>query len=431
MGSVLINYGFVRFMAWEKKIFWKKAILFIGICGKLGVIFFFKYFNFFIENVNAVFNTSYLTYNILMPLGISFFTFQQISYLVDSFRGETSTYSFVDYVLFVTFFPQLVAGPIVTHGEIIPQFNDVERKKFSSDELARGIYLFSAGLFKKVMIADTLGVGVDWGFAIPGKLSGIETFIVSLLYTLQIYFDFSGYCDMACGIAAMFHLNLPINFNSPYKAASIIEFWKRWHISLTRFLTKYVYYPLGGNRKGKCRTLINIMIVFLISGLWHGANWTYVLWGAVHGMAQIFNRIFKRLWDSVPRVLAWLATFIFVDLTWIIFRSESLTDCGILFRNLISMKTGGIGTGLIESFDIIELTYLEEHIEILQRLKAQIPGLNMWIVVTAALLIVLLGKNCYEKDFRPTWKNAMGSMVMLVWSVLSLSGLSSFLYFNF
>lgn len=431
-GSVLVNYWVVLLMkraGSSGRI--RKTLLAAGILGNLGVIFYYKYFNFFLENINTVFSTSFFVGNILMPLGISFFTFQQISYLVDSYRRETEGYSFLDYSLFITFFPQLVAGPIVTHRELIPQFGEKQRKKFSQEEMARGIYLFSAGLFKKVIIADTLGLGVDWGFGAPAGLSAADTLLVSLMYTLQLYFDFSGYCDMAGGIARMFHLELPINFNSPYKAVSISDFWKRWHMSLTRFLTKYVYIPLGGNRRGKIRTYCNVFIVFLVSGLWHGANWTFILWGAVHGIAQILNRIFCKAWSRVPRIVAWAATFIFVDLAWILFRSESLADCRIMFRNIFTWNPGGISAELISCFDVIEFSYLKEHFAIWQRICEVIPGFHMWIVLGASFATAVFGKNCYEKQFHPTCKKALGCVVMLVWSVMSLSGLSSFLYFNF
>lgn len=432
VGSVLANFWVVLLMKkFGGSLIVRKGLLTAGILGNLGVIFYYKYFNFFLENVNTVFSTAFLTGSILMPLGISFFTFQQISYLVDSYRGETEGYRFLDYSLFITFFPQLVAGPIVTHQGMIPQFGEEQRKKISQEKMAEGIYLFSVGLFKKVMIADTLGLGADWGFAAPGRLSAADTLLVSLMYTLQLYFDFSGYCDMACGIAKMFHLELPVNFNSPYKAVSVADFWKRWHMSLTRFLTKYVYFPLGGNRKGKIRTYCNVFIVFLVSGLWHGANWTFILWGAVHGIAQVLTRVFSKVWSKVPRIPAWAATFAFINLTWILFRAESLGDCVVMFQNIFTWKPGGISTELIQCFDVIEFTYLEEHFGILQKVCEVIPGFNMWIVLGASFAVAVFGKNCYEKQFQPTWQKAMGCVIMLVWSVMSLSGLSSFLYFNF
>lgn len=430
--SVFCNYGVARvLLARFQKDVWRKRILCAGILANVAVIFYYKYFNFLLENVNALFPVSYPVRNIIMPLGISFFTLQQISYLVDSYRGETKDYGLTDYCLFVTFFPQLVAGPIVTHDEMMPQFRDPERKKFSQDSFARGLYWFAVGLFKKVLLADTLGGAADWGFLHPDALSAAGTFVLSLLFVFQLYFDFSGYCDMACGIAAMFHLDLPINFNSPYKACSIIDFWKRWHMSLTRFLRKYVYFPLGGSRRGKFRTYVNIMVVFLVSGIWHGANWTYVLWGCMHGAAQVLNRIFAKLWDRVPKVIQWLGTFLFVDMAFMLFRSDSPGDFAVLCRNIFTGKSGGISGEMIKRFDVTEFVFLRDHSGLLRQIVSWFPGIHMWFVLGVCFLVALFGKNCYEREFRPTAAKAAGSVIMLVWSVLSLSGLSTFLYFNF
>lgn len=429
--SVLVNYGVSRLLVNGKSPVWKKFTLSAGVAGNIGVIFYFKYFNFFLNNVNVLLNTSFNFHNILMPLGISFFTFQQISYLVDSYRGETKEYGLVDYSLFVTFFPQLVAGPIVTHEEMIPQFQDPERKKFSQEGLARGLWWFAGGLAKKVLLADTLGQAVNWGFAHPETLSAAGTLLVSFMYIFQLYFDFSGYCDMACGMASMLHIDLPVNFNSPYKALSIADFWKRWHISLTRFLRKYVYFPLGGNRKGRIRTCINILVVYLVSGIWHGANWTYILWGCLHGIAQVLYRLFGKIWDRLPRFFRWIGTFLFVDIAFMLFRSDSLKDFGILCRNIVSGKQGGIASEIIQCFDVIEFTYLEDHIGVLGGIADRFPYLHVWIVMGIAFLIIVSGKNFYEKEFRPGMIKALSCIVLMVWSVISLSGLSTFLYFNF
>ena len=233
-------------------------------------------------------------------MGISFFTFQQVSYLVDSYRTqETRDYGFIEYTLFVLFFPQLIAGPIVLHKEMIPQFRNEHNRIFNSENFSRGMYIFAIGLFKKVLIADTFSQAVAIGYNNVENLSSLEALLVSFSYTFQIYFDFSGYCDMAIGISSMFNINLPQNFNSPYKSTSIIDFWNRWHMSLTRFLREYVYFPLGGSRKGKVRTYVNVMIVFLVSGIWHGANWTFIVWGIMHGVAQCLNRMFKNIWAKL------------------------------------------------------------------------------------------------------------------------------------
>lgn len=432
IASILFNYVFSYFLRLKGNYrLYHKVLLAFGILGNVALIFYFKYMNFLLENTNILLGQSFTVKNILMPLGISFFTFQQISYLVDSYKGETSDYCFLDYILYVTFFPQLIAGPIVLHDEMIPQFQDPSKKRIQLDNLAKGIWWFAIGLSKKVLLADTLGVGADWGFSHPEQLSGIDTVLVSLLYTFQIYFDFSGYCDMASGIASMFNFTLPVNFNSPYKAVSIIEFWQRWHMTLTRFLRKYVYIPLGGSRCGKVRAWMNILIVFLISGIWHGANWTFVVWGILNGIANVINRIFKKEWEKFPRALRWITNFLFVNMLWIIFRADSLSDSRIMFRNMFSKWETGIHSELVKCFNILEFTYLEEHISLLGRLPERIYGLHIWILLIVSLGIILFCKNCYEKNFRPTLKNGMGSIVLLVWSILSFSGLSTFLYFNF
>lgn len=229
----------------------------------------------------------------------------------------------------------------------------------------------------------------------------------------------------------MFGIELPVNFNSPYKAVSIADFWKRWHISLTKFLRKYVYFPLGGNRKGRLRTYLNTMVVYLVSGIWHGANWTFIMWGSVHGIAQIVNKICSRRWDKIPKVIRWFATFLFIDLSWLIFRADSLKDCGILFRNMLSGKPGGIALEMSQCFDIIEFTYVEDHVGILGSIAGSAPHIHMWIFLVISFLVTLAGRNCYEKKFRRTVANAFGCIVLLVWSIMSLSGLSVFLYFNF
>ncbi|MBQ7359396.1 MAG: MBOAT family protein [Lachnospiraceae bacterium] len=429
--SVLLNYCISKVILKLQQNSIRKVFLWIGLLSNISVIFYFKYFNFFLDNIELISSWEFETRQILLPLGISFFTFQQISYLVDSYKKETEKYTFIDYFLFVTFFPQLVAGPIVLHEEMLPQFNEKKRKIFSHEYFAKGVYLFAMGLFKKVMIADVLGKGVDWGFANYQVLTGLEAVIVSLLYTLQIYFDFSGYCDMAMGIANMFHIDLPLNFNSPYKAVSILDFWQRWHISLTRFLRKYIYFPLGGSRKGLPRTLINVIIVFLVSGIWHGAAWTFVLWGLLHGLANAFCRLFKKTWERVPKILAWLCTFVFLDLTWILFRAESTRQAGHILKTIFSPWEMRVSESLLNCFDLLEFTYVEEHIQVLGNLIEQMPYLHLLIVVILALAIALIPKNNHEKEFKPSVWNGMLTVMLMIWGVFSLSGLSTFLYFNF
>ena len=408
-----------------------KRILQIGILINIGSIFYFKYFNFFIDNINRLCVADFQMRNIVLPLGISFFTFQQISYLIDSYRGETRGYTFAEYAAFVSFFPQLVAGPIVLHNEIIPQLRDEKRKRFTHENFANGIYIFAAGLFKKVLIADTFGKAVSWGWSNIETMTSLEIMIVMLSYTFQIYFDFSGYCDMAVGIGKMFNIELPINFNSPYKSCSIIEFWKKWHITLTRFLRNYIYYPLGGSKKGRFHTYVNILAVFLISGIWHGANWTFILWGGVHGLAQILNRIFKNIWDRCNPVFQWICTFGFINIMWLLFRADNIQQAFMLIKRMITLDTLTINNKLYDTFMLGEIKELEKYIKPLSYLRENIPGLYMWIALAGALFICLNTENLHVKKFKHTFFTACQTIAMLVWSIISFAGVSTFLYFNF
>lgn len=430
-GSILVNYSISKAINNSNNASAQRGLLTAGIIINLASIFYFKYFDFFIQNVNILFQQSFELQNIVLPLGISFFTFQQISYLVDSFRGETKGYGFIEYALFVSFFPQLVAGPIVLHNEMIPQFRDPARRRANAENFGKGIYIFAIGLFKKVLIADTFGKAVAWGFSSVSELTSLEAFLISLSYTFQLYFDFSGYCDMAIGIGNMFNVQLPINFNSPYKAVSIIDFWDRWHMSLTRFLRQYVYFPLGGSRKGKLRTYVNIMIVFLISGLWHGANWTFVLWGGIHGIANCLNRLGRKLWNKLGIITQWFLTFMFVNFTWIVFRAESIEQAGEVIKKILFFDSLSIRNEFVKCFELPEFIYLREHVGLMKVYCYKTWGVPMWIFLISAFFIVLNLKNSSEIEFRPTLRKAFTTIVLLVWSVMSLSGVSTFLYFNF
>lgn len=411
----------------------KKVIMAAGIVLNVASIFYFKYYDFFISNINAIFSQDFALKNIVLPLGISFFTFQQVSFLVDSYKGETDGYDFVEYSLFVVFFPQLIAGPIVLHSEMIPQFADESRKRFNEDNFAHGLFVLAVGLFKKVIIADTLGQAVNWGFVEVFDLTSMETLIVSLAYTFELYFDFSGYCDMAIGIGKMFNIDIPCNFNSPYKAVSIIDFWNRWHMTLTRFLRTYVYIPLGGNRKGTVRTYLNVLIVFLVSGLWHGANWTFVLWGLLHGVAQCINRLIRPVWDKLWVGIRWFITFAFVNCTWIIFRAESVSKGLRLVGKLFvqDADSAKVRAGLFEAFKIPEFKFMELHVGFWRNFVESHNYIYAVIFLVTAFLIAIFGKNMKEYEFKANARTAVVTIALLVWSILSFAQLSTFLYFNF
>lgn len=432
-GSVVVNFLITKVMEHlRQRKNARRLMLILGICINVAVIFYFKYLNFFLKNVNVLFSNSFVLKNIVLPLGISFFTFQQISYLVDSYRDEgTKEYRFDEYALFVTFFPQLVAGPIVLHSEMIPQFKNQRNRYFIPQNFAKGMYDFALGLFKKVIIADTFGRAVAFGFGDIGTLSSMEALIVSFSYTFQIFFDFSGYCDMALGIGYMFNIELPQNFNSPYKATSITEFWERWHMSLTRFLKTYIYIPLGGNRKGKLRTYLNVMIVYLVSGIWHGANWTFILWGVLHGLFSCLNRLFKKSWEKLSEVTRWAATFMIVNVFWIIFRADDVSSAIMFIKEMFSFSDFSIRSELYNCFKLTEFKILEEEISFLNYLPSRITGFYLWLFILGGFFIVLNLPNSKETDFKPTVGKSLMVVFFMLWAVVSLAGISTFLYFDF
>lgn len=427
IGNFLISKGMEK-LGHNQRL--RKFILAFGIIADVAVIFYFKYFDFFLQNLNRAFNQSFELRHILLPLGISFFTFQQISYLVDSYRGETKGYTFIEYALFVAYFPQLIAGPIVLHNEIIPQFKDKNKRNFDARNFSKGMYIFAIGLFKKVIIADTFGKAVTYGFGTIATLSSMEALIVSLSYTFQLYFDFSGYCDMAIGIGNMFNIELPQNFNSPYKAVSITDFWARWHMSLTRFLKTYIYIPLGGNRKGRVRTYINIMIVYIVSGIWHGANWTFILWGFIHGILNCLNRMFKNTWDKLGKVTQWAVTFMTVNVLWVIFRADNISSAVMFIKKMFNMSSFTISRELYNAFLLPELILMSKF-PIIRQITSRVMGFNLWLFIFGAFFIVLNLNNSKEIEFKPTAARSAATVILTVWSVISLSGVSTFLYFNF
>jgi alginate O-acetyltransferase complex protein AlgI len=298
---------------------------------------YFKYSDFLIESINYTLKTDVPLFELALPLAISFFTFQQIAYLVDSYRRVTKERDFINYAVFVTFFPQLIAGPIVHHKEMMPQFTNAKTKVINYKNISQGLFIFSIGLFKKVVIADSFSVWANAGFDKATTLNFFEAWVTSLSYTFQLYFDFSGYADMAIGIALLFNIKLPINFNSPYQSTNIQEFWHRWHITLSRFLRDYVYIPLGGSRKGSFRIYSNLMATFVLGGIWHGAGWLFLLWGVLHGTALIIYRLWAQLGIKLWYWLSWVITFNFINITWVFFRAEEWGDATKVLNGMVSI----------------------------------------------------------------------------------------------
>ena len=323
VASILINYFISYLLTFFRTKTAGRIGLLVGIGINLALLFYFKYFDFFIENINYLFQTDFNLKHILLPLGISFFTFQQLSFIIDRCTGKAEHYSFTNYAAFVTFFPQLIAGPIVLYKELIPQFDDPEKQKFHADNFAKGISLFVLGLGKKVLLADTLALVTNFGFEQTYFLDAPSTLLVILSYTFQIYFDFSGYSDMAIGMGRMFGFDFMENFRYPYAAGSMQGFWRRWHISLSGWFREYLYIPLGGNRKGRTRIWLNRLLVFFFTGLWHGANWTFVVWGLFHGSFLMLETVFPKMTKKMG-VFRHVYVLLVVCVGFVIFRAESM-----------------------------------------------------------------------------------------------------------
>ena len=421
----------------------KKVVLTLGIVVNLALIGYFKYANYFLSIVSKLSGTNFNLENIILPLAISFFTFQQIAYLVDAYKGETKEYNFLDYCLFVTFFPQLIAGPIIHHKEVMPQFADKSTYRFNPENMAVGITIFSLGLFKKVVFADNIAIYATPVFnaaSLGTAPTLVEAWVAAIAYTLQLYFDFSGYSDMAIGIARMFGIKLPINFDSPYKAISISDFWRRWHITLSNFLRDYLYIRLGGSRKGEFRRNFNLFITMLLGGLWHGAGWTFVFWGGLHGTYLVINHqwrsLRKRLGHDLKnthwfdRGCGWLLTFVAVVIGWVFFRANNMGAALRILRGMIGLNGISLSTSFITSILLIIFLLM---------VALFTPNTQQWMERYDPALNHEVEKNSVSSN-QSLWKrlrwepNQLFSLIVAaiaLIAILSLPKETEFLYFQF
>jgi D-alanyl-lipoteichoic acid acyltransferase DltB (MBOAT superfamily) len=413
--SIVLNYGIGRWLAARRS----RALLALAIGVNLGALGYYKYANLLLSSIGAP------LLDIVLPIGISFYTFTQIAYLVDSWRAGRAEKSFSAYLLFVTFFPHLIAGPVLHHSEMMPQFLR-DQRRIPTALILEGLLLFACGLAKKVLIADSVAPAVNRAFTLAeGHTLGLlDSWFGALAYTVQIYFDFSGYSDMAIGLGLLFGIRLPLNFNSPYQSVSIIEFWRRWHMTLSRFLRDYLYVPLGGNRHGPTRRQVNLMLTMLLGGLWHGAAWTFVVWGGLHGLFLQINHAWRAMrFPALPRPVAWAFTFVAVVVAWTVFRAESFTG----FANLLQ--------GMFLGRQTIDAAVLESQTA---------------FYVAIGLLIAFFARNSQQLftgigeriaaaagrgPLQPFLQGAhVGALLLLLVSltVISLSwGTNEFIYFNF
>lgn len=439
----------------------RKCILGAGIVLNVAVLCFFKY---------ARLLPAFQGMEVDAP-GISFFTFTQIAFLVETYRGNIVPMGMREYGLYVSFFPKLMQGPIMLPEDFQAQRGDEkateEHKKRTRavfknfalrstqtkdewwEKLLHNVILISLGLFKKVILADTLGQAVATGFENVSALNAIDAWVVMLSYTLQLYFDFSGYCDIAMGVAAFFGYDLPLNFDSPYKAVNIMDFWKRWHKTLTDFLTKYVYIPLGGNRKGTFRMYVNFLIVFFVSGIWHGAGWQFVVWGMMHGVLYVITRAVSgrgkdnnvrteadsgrihRMLRGLSHGVCVLLTFLYVNVAWVFFRASSVKEGVRFLHRLVRGGAGKVSRTIAEAFNLDEFWYVIKVFHLDRSLNSYFYVMVLFLIVCLLLIWVTPNAVQIAKKCKLNVGMILLAAVLFVWSVISFSGVSTFLYFNF
>jgi len=460
LASILGNYSFGLWITRAHSPQRKQRLLVTAIATNLLLLGYYKYANFFIGSLNDLSGANWTLGTIILPLGISFFTFTQIAFLVDTYQGKVREFDFIHYTLFVTYFPHLIAGPVLHHKEMMPQFARPETYRFSYENLAVGLTIFSIGLFKKVVLADNMAYYVPGVFDAPAsgvQLSFAEAWGGALCFALQLYFDFSGYSDMAIGLSRMFGVILPLNFHSPYKAVNIIEFWRCWHMTLSRFLRDYLYIPLGGNRRGKLRRYANLFITMLLGGLWHGAGWTFVIWGGLHGLYLMINHA----WHAVRRALGqdpsqpliWplracsvLLTFLAVTLAWVFFRASDLDTALTIAQTMLGLHGVALPDNWLTRFPALH-AWLLTHGYLAASNGLATAGMVNWIWVL--LLVVWLAPNTQtlmrfhrpaldtpatgptRLSWQPTFLRAALVWSLLFVSLINLSQQSTFLYFQF
>lgn len=420
--SIFLNINAINIIRMKKN-----SRLRLGICiaANIAILFFFKFRGTF------------------FPVAISFYTFNQISYLVDLYRGDIEEHDLMNYLIYILFFPKLLQGPLMNYSDFIGGLKKAYDEDLDWEKIMRGMLLLSIGMFKKVILADTFAKAVDYGFSSIPNLGRMEAILSAVFYSFQLYFDFSGYCDVAAAICLMMGFELALNFNSPYKAVDIDDFWDRWHITLTKFFTKYVYIPLGGNRKGRLRTYENIFTVFLLSGIWHGNGLTFVVWGMMHGILSIITRIVKnkkkasgekaqsKAVSVCKRIFGTIFTYAYVTAAWVFFRAEKISDALLLFKR---MAVGGIRpfySTFADGFNLDEIWYV---IKVTPLMKLSFAwDICLWLFLIVGAGVIFFGKNAisYSKECKINLGTTVLTAVLLVWSIISFSGVSTFLYMNF
>jgi D-alanyl-lipoteichoic acid acyltransferase DltB (MBOAT superfamily) len=465
LASILFNYGVGVALTREHSRGHRRRkvwVLAFGITSDLCLLGYYKYANFFVDSTSSLLDLGWQIGPIILPLGISFFTFTQIAFLVDAYRGEVKEANFIHYGLFVTYFPHLIAGPVLHHKEMMPQFALPTTYRVHWENLSVGLTIFSFGLFKKVVLADGIAPFASPVFATAadgGTLTFLEAWGGALAYTFQLYFDFSGYSDMAIGLSRLFGVTLPLNFDSPYKAVNIIEFWRRWHMTLSRFLRDYLYFPLGGNRKGPTRRYFNLMATMLLGGLWHGAGWTFVMWGALHGIYLVINHAWHQVRillghdlkrsSPIGRLAGMTLTFLVVVIGWVFFRAESFEAAIAILHGMAGLNGAtlpGSWYGLFH-WRLVELMGdMGIHFGPLPAIKGNVDVMFGWIIALWALAWLAPNTQQILAAFRPALESVApagrlrwqpsplwlgATTFVLFYAVTEMGKASEFLYFQF
>jgi alginate O-acetyltransferase complex protein AlgI len=432
--SILVNYAVGRLIAASKSALKRKWLLQAGIVFNVALLCYFKYMDFFISNINVAFNANIPAMNIVLPLGISFYTITQVAYLVDAYRGLVKETKFINYALFVTFFPHLLAGPILHHRDIIPQFDDVRRKILNYKNVATGFFLFTLGLFKKTVIADAFSRLVFTAFDKSLSLNFVDAWVASLSFTMQIYFDFSGYTDMALGLALFFNIRLPVNFNSPYKSTGVIEFWQKWHMTLSSFIEAYIFRPMCRSyRKFTfAKAMFALFFALIVAGFWHGASWHFIAFGAIHGCALIVNHIWRKTKLSMPRWLGWFLTFNFINATLVIFRANNLDDTLKVYSGMLGINGFQHATAVSLEFNSIV------GITLVVAMLASFFSINSMQIADKMFsrhvdTVKASGGGSFMSKFkiRPAIPIAVLHVFLAVMVAMSVGGSGEFIYFRF
>lgn len=443
LGSATVNFVIGRFLQGgavsQRSLVLSKTALVAGLSFNLLLLGYFKYFAFLLGAAAGVVGKPITVPDIVLPLAISFYTFQKIGYLVECYSGQIKDASFLNYLLFVSFFPQLIAGPIVRYDEVIRQFRDERTFRFYETSFAEGLAIFLLGLAKKVLLADEFARYADAGFAGAAaghNISLVVAWISVIAYSLQIYFDFSGYSDMAVGLGRMFNIDLPVNFNSPYRAVCIIDFWRRWHMTLSRFLRDYVYIPLGGNRRGPLRRYTNVMLTMIIGGLWHGAGWTFLLWGALHGLYLITDHAWRGLTGppgsgGAARILSHSITLLSVVFAWVLFRAPNFGTAERVYFGMAGRNGAVLPDEILQFLPPLRhifgsTAYLSDVAD-----RSIMGTMVTFTMLALGMFLVLRLPSVHKMSVRSRLLAVVVSFAFVVQKVVFSQSISPFVYFQF